>query len=227
MRALPGRASRSSLADPPPRISRESAGSDQTRRILRATAELVAKRGYNDVTVELIVKRAHVSYKTFYNHFAGKPDAFGELFDAAAAAVEAEVRAALATERSWPEQIVVTLRTFFAMIAAEPLVARACIVEGPTADRGLFARYARATRGFAPLLRQGREYASTGAELPATLEDTISGSILWFAYQRLVLGESERIPELLPEATLLVLRPYLGESEAAEAARTLAQAEAG
>jgi AcrR family transcriptional regulator len=226
MRVLPGRDSRSSLAEAP-RLSRDNVKSDQHRRILRATAELVAKRGYNDVTVELIVKRARVSFKTFYKHFAGKPDAYRELFDDAAAAVEAEVRAALATSRPWPEQIAVSLRTFFAMIAAEPLIARACIVEGPTAGAAIFVRYARATRAFAPLLSVGRRHASPAVELPATLEDTISGAILWFAYQRLILGEGERMPELLPEAVVLVLRPYLGEEAAAAAARQLAQAEAG
>ncbi len=219
MRALPGRTSRSSLVDPP-RINRASAASDQRRRILRATAELVAKRGYNDVTVELIVKRARVSYKTFYNHFAGKPDAFRELFDTATAAVESQVRIALADPRPWPEQVAVALRTFFGLIAADPLIARACIVEAPTAGPEIFARYDQATRAFAPLLRRGRECSPPEVTLPATLEDTVSGSVLWFAYQRLSLGESELIPELLPEAIELVLRPYLGPAEAARIADT-------
>lgn len=71
MRALPGRASRTSLADPAA-VTREGVKRDQRRRILRATGELVAKRGYNAVTVELIIKRARVSFKTFYVHFPNK-----------------------------------------------------------------------------------------------------------------------------------------------------------
>src|SRR3954469_6988015 len=66
MRALPGRASRATLDAPPASVTRSSAHADQRRRILRAVGELVAERGYSDVTVELIVKRARVSFKTFY-----------------------------------------------------------------------------------------------------------------------------------------------------------------
>ena len=77
MRALPGRDSRTSLADAPARVTRDSVKADQRQRILRATGELIAKRGYNAVTVELIVKRARVSYKAFYAHFANKEEYFG------------------------------------------------------------------------------------------------------------------------------------------------------
>src|SRR6188472_768288 len=80
MRAIPGRASRATLDAPLPSVTRSSAHADQRRRILRAVAELVAERGYSDVTVELIVKRAHVSYKTFYKHFNGKEGCFEALF---------------------------------------------------------------------------------------------------------------------------------------------------
>ena len=72
MRALPGR-------DHGPHLSirrrlQAQCREDQRQRIMRATGELVAKRGYNDVTVELIVKRARVSFKTFYKHFGGKEE---------------------------------------------------------------------------------------------------------------------------------------------------------
>ena len=39
--------------------------------------------------------------------------------------------------------------------------------------------------------------------------------MLWSAYQRLIVGEADRIEALLPEAIEFVLRPYLGEAEAA------------
>ena len=71
------------LDAPPASVTRSSAHADQRRRILRAVGELVAERGYSDVTVELIVKRAHVSFKTFYKHFASKEECFVALFEAA------------------------------------------------------------------------------------------------------------------------------------------------
>jgi AcrR family transcriptional regulator len=220
MRALPGRDSRAILDAPPAAVTRSSAHLDQRRRILRALGELVAKRGYADVTIELIVKRAHVSYKTFYKHFAGKEDCFQELFDQAFGSTEKMIRERLEEEGgSWAARVVLALGMWIERIVAEPLIARAVIVEAPTVGPGMLERYERATKVFVPLFKAGREENPRGVKLPATVEDTLSGSVFWSAYQRLIVGEAELLPELLPELTELVLRTYLGQSEAAQIAR--------
>jgi AcrR family transcriptional regulator len=220
MRALPGRDSRVTLEDPPAAVTRSSAHADQRRRILRAIGELVAKRGYADVTVELIVKRAHVSYKTFYKHFAGKEECFQALFDSAFENTERTILARLEAEQlPWPEQVALALRTLTELIVAEPIIARAVIVEAPTVGPAILERYERAIKALVPLFRAGRELNPRGEGLPETIEDTLAGSVFWSAYQRLIVGEAELLPELLPELIELVLRTYLGQEEAARIAR--------
>jgi AcrR family transcriptional regulator len=220
MRALPGRESRSALPESAQDLTRGKVDEEQRRRIRRATGELVAKRGYAGVTLELIVKRAKYSFKTFYKHYANKEEAFVDLFDHAAAATEARINEALAgAEQPWPQQVAVAIRAFFDSILADPLIARACLVEGPTAGPAILARYERIATAFVPLLKRGREYSAEARELPETIEDTLAGSVLWAAYQRLNLSEMDRIPELIPENIELVLRPYIGDEEAARVAR--------
>lgn len=218
MRALPGRDLRARSDDPPAQVTRDSVKADQRQRILRATGELVAEHGYNAVTIELIVKRARVSYKTFYSHFANKEECFLELFDEVMAQTRAAVEAAIAAESEapWPQQVAAALRVLFGTFVADPLIARASVVEAPTVGPIIIERYERAMTFLSPLLRQGREYGSGGGELPDTLEDTLAGGVLWSAYQRLIVGEADRIEALLPEAIEFVLRPYIGEVEAAK-----------
>lgn len=224
MRALPGRESRVALEAAPAAVTRSSAHRDQRRRILRAIADLVAKRGYADVTVELIVKRARVSYKTFYKHFSGKEECFKQLFDSAFGSTEQAIRERLEEQGAdWPDRVVVALGLWTERIAAEPMISRAVIVEAPTVGPGMLERYERATKAFVPLFREGRKLNPRGAELPATVEDTLSGSVFWSAYQRLIVGEAERLPQLLPELIELVLRTYLGQAEAARIARAQAE----
>jgi AcrR family transcriptional regulator len=215
MRALPGRSSRTSLPEPAA-VTRDSVAADQRRRILRATGELVAKRGYNGVSVELIVKRGKVSFKTFYKHFSNKEEAFLELFDTEMAAARERVDVALreTAEDPWPAQVAAGMRALFAAILADPIIAKACIVEAPTVGPVIAERYDAAMKSLAPLLREGRKQTPQGRELPKTLEDTLAGSVLWSAYQRLIVGEVDRIETLLPEAIIFVLRPYIGEKEA-------------
>src|SRR3954470_6822087 len=110
MRALPGRASRSKLGDPPG-LTRDTVEEAQRRRIRRATGELIAKRGYAGVTVELIVKRARVSFKTFYKHYENKQEAFVDLFEIVTDRTEEQVGRALAdADREWPAKVAIAMR---------------------------------------------------------------------------------------------------------------------
>ena len=186
MRALPGRDSRS-LADSQARVTRESAKADQRRRIWRATGELVAERGYDSVTVELIVKRARVSYKTFYSGTSPARRSASSSSSTRRGATRASIEAALAAEAGapWPRQVVAALGALFDVLLADPLIARASIVEAPTVGPSIIERYERAMSDLSPLLRQGREQSPYREELPETLEDTLAGGVLWSAYQRL------------------------------------------
>lgn len=199
-------------------VTRDSTEEGQRRRILRATGELVAKRGYNAVTIELIVKRARVSFKTFYKHFANKEECFLELFDTVVARARDQVTAVLVDEGNvpWPQQVVAALHGLFSVFLADPLIARAVIVEAPTVGPVITGRYEEATKALSPLLRLGRELSPRPQDLPATLEDTLAGGVIWSAYQRLMVGEGDRVETLIPEAVVFVLRPYIGEAEAAK-----------
>jgi AcrR family transcriptional regulator len=201
-------------------VTRSSAHADQRRRILRAVGELVAERGYADVTVELIVKRAHVSYKTFYKHHRSKEECFVALFDAVITNTERTISERLAAEPgAWSDQVVLALRSLIEAIVADPVIARAVIVESPTVGPAITERYEQATKTFVPLFRAGRELNPRGAELPDTIEDTLAGSVFWSAYQRLIVGEADELTAYLPVLLELVLRTYLGPSEASRIAR--------
>ena len=104
--------------------------------------------------------------------------------------------------------------SLFESIAENPTVARVCLVEALTAGPVAVARYEAALKELDPILRPGRKLNSRSSELPDTLEDTLAGAVLWTAYQRLIVGEADRLPSLLPETLELVLSPYLGEAEA-------------
>jgi len=117
-------------------------------------------------------------------------------------------------------QVRLALGVFIELIVEDPIIARAVIVEAPTVGPGILDRYERSVRGFVPLFRAGRELNPRGKDLPPTIEDTLAGSVFWSAYQRLIVGQAERLRELLPELTELVLRTYLGQEEASRIARS-------
>jgi AcrR family transcriptional regulator len=223
VRALPGKASREPPGPQP--VSRDAAAADQRRRILAATADLVAEQGYPAVTMEMIVRRAKVGYATFYKSYAGKEECFLALLDAAVEAAAARVEGAYERETGpWPDKVGAALGELFKQIAEHPNVARACLVEALTAGPEAVARHEAALKRFAPFLRPGRELKQHRAKLPDSLEDTLAGGIFWVVNQRLIGGEAEKLRGLLPETLEFVLRPYVGEEEAAREAGEIAAA---
>jgi len=217
VRALPGKASRQPPGPEP--VSRSEAAVDQRRRILEATADLVAERGYAETTIEQIVRRARVGYATFYKHYPDKDEAFLALLDAAIERTLYVVEEAYDGEAGpWPDKVGAGLGALLRLAAAHPGVARACLVEAPTAGPEAAARHEAAMKRFVPLLRPGRELNPRRDELPESLEETLAGGVLWVIGQRLVAGEADQLRALLPETLEFLLRPYVGEDEAAREA---------
>lgn len=221
LKPLPGHDARTPPGELP--VPRDVADEDRRRRILMATAELVAKRGYQATTLELIVRRARIGYPAFYKCFADKEAAFLALFDAASSEVDRLLSEVIDScrQRPWPELVAGALRAIFASIASHPIEARACLVEVLTAGPAAVRRYEETLHSMRPILRPGRDFNPRAGELSETLEDTLAGGIAWIAYQRLVAGEAKRLPGLLPEALEFVLMPYLGEGETAQAVEQL------
>jgi AcrR family transcriptional regulator len=223
VRALPGKASRQPPGPEP--VSRDAAAEDQRRRILEATADLVAEQGYQEATIETIVRRARVGYKTFYKHYPDKEAAFLALLDAAIDRTASRVEAAYKREEGpWPDRIGAALGRLFEDVAANPAVARAVLVEANAAGPVAAARHEGALKRLAPLLAPGRELNPRGSTLPESLEETLAGGIVWVLGQRVVAGEADELRGLLPETVEFVLRPFVGEDEAAREAGEVADA---
>jgi AcrR family transcriptional regulator len=182
-----------------------------------------AQRGYRAVTVADIVRRAGIARNTFYENFSSKEECF-------LAAQELAMREALSRvvdnageAESWAKRVQAGMAAFLHYVASEPALARACIVEALSAGPAAVDRYEESLQSFVSLFRIGRDVSPRGGALPETLEEAIIGGVFWIIYQRIVLGQTETIEELLPEVVEFALTPYLG----AEAARKVGAVEAG
>lgn len=198
---------------------------NQRERMLLATAELVAERGYQKTTIELIAKTARVALSTFYEQFDSKEDCFLAAFDESVAAAREVFGELLDREQPWPDQISSGLEIFLEMVVAEKSRAKLCIVEAQAAGSAGLARYQAMLESVAPKLREGRQFNPRASRLPDGLEVAIAGGLAWLVHQRLIADRVEGIKALLPEMLQITLTPYVGEVEAGLAA-DVAQARA-
>jgi AcrR family transcriptional regulator len=197
-------------------LSREQIVDSQRERLLSAMVEEAAGRGYRATTITEMVKRASVSTRDFYELFDGKEGCFLAAFDVVRDHVEDVLMDAAAAEDDWPRQVIAALRAALDFFAGEPDLARFCLVESVSATPKIAVRFREAVLDCVPPLARGRdELADPDSLLPET-EDAIAGGMVSLATRSILAGETEKLPELLPDFVDFALTPYLGADRAAE-----------
>lgn len=194
--------------------SREQVAHHQRERLIAGLAAAVAKKGYAAVTLADVVRQAKVSRRAFYANFESKEQCFLAAFDVVVDHLRELIAEAAAPEADWPHRAIAATRAALAFLAAEPDLARLCLVESRAAGPAVTARFNEAVGEMASLLRQGRAERPEGERLPASTEDSTIGSLVSLAHRKVAAGEAAQLGDLLPDCAGLVLLPYLGPAEA-------------
>jgi AcrR family transcriptional regulator len=203
-------------------LPREFIEQNQRERIITALVDTVSAKGYNATTVADITKAASVSRRTFYEHFADKEACFLAAYEMVADHIRTSMRAAAASFADWPQQVRAALATMLRFLAAEPELARLCMVEPVAAGGEIAARHRASIQGFVEILKAGRPEHAGERPLPATTEETLVGGIVSLIVREISAGRSDQLEALLPDLVELILAPYLGAEEAERLARAAA-----
>lgn len=149
-------------------------------RILEAAAELFSERGYAQTKVAEICERADVAQKTFFNHFASKPDVLREIASAGIADLLLDLEQARKAEHTTAARIA----RFFAAMAQRveqggpmhrEFVTELVHVANGVPEKAEHAR--RLHRGFEELVREGLASGEvTRRHAPETLAQVILGA---------------------------------------------------
>jgi AcrR family transcriptional regulator len=199
-------------------LTREQILESQRERLLAAMAHVVATRGYRATTITEVVKSASVSTRDFYELFESKEDCFLAAFDAVRDHLVALISDATADQADWAHQVIAGLRAGLEFFAAEPDLARLCLLESVSAMPTIALRFREAVLICVPALAHGRaELEDPDSLLPET-ESAIIGGVVSLATRAILAGETDRLPAMLPDVVDFTLSPYLGTERAAELA---------
>jgi AcrR family transcriptional regulator len=185
-------------------------------RLLEAMLLESGELGYEAVAVRHVIERARTSRATFYKYFADREDCFAQAYDDFADWLSRRLIGVAARQPSWREGVRAALAELLELCANQPALTRALLVEVHAAGerplerrRELMERLARALDG------ARREKGSPGSP-PAIAPDFIVGAIDTLLAAKLMDGEAERAPEMLPGLLHFVVMQYLGEAAAWE-----------
>ena len=158
-----------------------------------------------------IAKRSGVSSADFYKHFKAKDDCSAAAYDDAVERIRGRVLAACGEREEWPAAVRAGLAALLEYLATEPARARLVLIEGLFAGPALHDRYQRALDSFVPYLRGAARPPPADAphpDLPEPTAEALVGGIAALVTKRILAGEGETLPDLLPELTRFTLAPY-------------------
>jgi AcrR family transcriptional regulator len=172
--------------------------------------------GYEQVAVRNVIERAQTSRATFYKHFGDREDCFAQAYGDAAEWLYRRLVGAAKRQGSWREGLRAALAELLEFCANQPALAKALLVEVHAAgERSLSQRHELMERLSRALDSARREFSSRQAPPPIT-SDFIVGAIDTLLAAKLLDGDAEHAPEMLPGLLHFVVMQYLGEAAAWE-----------
>ncbi len=202
-------------------LPREFVVHNQRERLIAGLAEAIAENGYSGTTIAHITRHAAVSRRTFYEHFSSKDECFVAAYDTVMKELQERVSEAFDGAEDWPHKVKAGIGAMLSFLAAEPNLARLCMVEALVAGPVVVERYDAAIQGFVPYFQTGREGRPPEvlARLSPTTEEALVGGMVSLISRRIIAGKAEQLEELLPDLVEFTLTPYIGSADAAEIAQ--------
>jgi AcrR family transcriptional regulator len=189
----------------------------QRARILGAVVEVVAERGVGDVSVGLVVARASVSRRAFYECFDGLQECLVAVLDGALERAVPLVVEAFAGEGAWQDGMRRALAGMLAFFDEEPALARVCLVELFTAAPVLREHRERVLGVFAGIVIQ-RIGGEVSHASPLAAEGAYA-SVVGIVGARLVARERPPLLELLGPLMGVIVGPFMDGARVAEEVR--------
>ena len=111
--------------------------------------------------------------------------------------------------------MVAALRVALDFFAAQPDLARLCLLESVSATPKIAIRFREAVLACVPALARGRSELADTDDLLLEAESSIIGGAVSLATRSIAAGQAERLSDLLPDLIDFTLSPYLGAERAA------------
>lgn len=191
----------------------------QRARILQAMADIVADRGLYGTTIAAVAKQARVSRVTFAEVFGSVEQAFVALVEQVTEWPANLIRDAFEGESSWPSSVLAGLEALLVFLDSEPALARVCIVDALAGPPKALEHRAQLLQPLMALVDSVRDTLPPDRHPPAVTAEAAVVSVAGMLHTRLVADKAPPFINLLGELAGLVVYPFLGLEQAAEAAR--------
>jgi AcrR family transcriptional regulator len=187
------------------------AGYTPAEKIGRAVAEVVAEKGYGELSTDDIAARAAISLSTFYAHFANKRDAVVGALEMSGAQITALAVPAARRSASWEDGVRALYEAICAYFVAEPAMAQLATVGVYGAGAQACGRRDRVIDSLAAMLAPG---FAENPDLPAIGAEAIGATVYALMRDQVRRGGPESLGSVVPLATYITLVGFIGPERA-------------
>lgn len=181
---------------------------DHRQRILQAMAEVLVSKRYAEATVADVAAQAHMSKRTFYEHFDNKEACLLALCEHTSDHIMSVILQVYAPDKPWSQMVHEITHAYLAVIHASPALMHALYVElfatgrpGLTMRLEVGQRFADFLCGQVDMQRsQGQPLKSLDRRTAMAVVAGINELIL----QVFMQGQADKLPELAETAKSLV-----------------------
>jgi AcrR family transcriptional regulator len=193
-------------------LTRSERLAEQRQRLIEAATDVFARRGYSSASVEVIVRRAHMSRRTFYEHFDDLSDALLAVYDYASTMLFNEVDARVQRANGPIDKVRAGVGAYLEQYAENADLARVLAREIRAAGPKHALRHQKTLARFADLISVGvaEAFARGLAGRPPdelTVYALVAG-IEAAGMRYLERGEETRLHEAAPKLVELVVRAF-------------------
>ncbi len=177
-------------------------------------SEVACEHGAANVTTALVVARAGVSRRTFYEIFTDTKDCFLAAFDDAIARATSHVLSAYNSSTGFRERNRSALAALLQFLDEEPTVGRVLVVESLGAGHEAIARRSRVLAQIVAAVDTGRFEKNANPEATPLTAEGVVGGLFAVIHTRLIDGSREPFIDLVNPLMGMIVLPYLGRTAA-------------
>lgn len=186
---------------------------DPQRRaaLVRAMVELCDERGFGEVTVALLARRAGLQPAHFDAEFESLEECFLAVWDLAFDEVGEKLLEAYTSAEDWQARMRTAAGLLLRLLRkrSQP-VARVLVLNSDAAGRRAILRREQFLRSFSAMIDAGRFESPLARGVPEGTALALAASIHHAVFSRLAGGRESELKPLLPDLMCMVVTPYLG-----------------
>lgn len=169
---------------------------DQRERLIAAVPGVVAKHGYEAMSVADIVKAAAVSRNAFYKNFSDKQECFATAHEVGHERLFEILTQPCEAGATIEERVELSLAAGLDALAADPDVARLLFVEAPSAGEEIALRYHEWLGRYGTLLRSAAPEMPREAQPAPEVEGVIVGGVASRIASEVLNGKAAKLRDL-------------------------------